>query len=85
MYFRKALATFGSDRIIFRSSLKLAGMVTLCDNADDKAVLMPIQREAVEKDCSRQRRKRRKSQRRQQREQRLRRQSTLRNDLKMIY
>lgn len=48
MYFRKALATFGSDRIIFRSNLKMSGIVTLCDNGDDKAVLMPIQREAVE-------------------------------------
>lgn len=48
MYFRKALATFSSDRIIFRSNLNMKGMVTLCDNEDDKAVLMPIQREAVE-------------------------------------
>ena len=48
MYFRKALATFSSDRIIFRSNLKMRGVVTLCDNEDDKAVLMPIMREAVE-------------------------------------
>ncbi len=48
MYFRKALATFSSDRIIFRSNLKMRGIVTLCDNEDDKAVLMPIMREAVE-------------------------------------
>lgn len=48
MFFRKALATFSSDRIIFRSNFKMKGIITLCDNEDDKAVLMPIQREAVE-------------------------------------
>ena len=48
MYFRKVLATFSSDRIIFRSSLKMSGIVTLCDNEDDRAALMPVQREVVE-------------------------------------
>lgn len=48
MFFRKALATFASNRVIFRSNFKMKGIITLCDNEDDKAVLMPIQREAVE-------------------------------------
>lgn len=33
--FRKVLATFSSDRIIFRSSLKMSGIVTACDNLID--------------------------------------------------
>lgn len=50
MFFRKALATFDSDRIIFRSSFNMKGIITLCGNEDDKAVLMPIQRETVEEE-----------------------------------